>query len=102
MAHQKHQVTEMISQDEDDDRRLYECARKYEIIVKQFDELIGMMDNFTSIPKWQKSPRDNASNAKAVGSLSQPKSNDEIVKTLTRFLHELGANPTDSECSKGT
>jgi len=35
MAHQKHQVTEMISQDEDDDIRLYECARKYEIIVKQ-------------------------------------------------------------------
>lgn len=35
MAHQEHQVAGVISEDLNDERRLYECARKYETIVKQ-------------------------------------------------------------------
>ncbi|KAK7345567.1 hypothetical protein VNO77_16172 [Canavalia gladiata] len=95
MAHQDHQVAEMVSEDVNDERRLYECARKYETIVRQFDELVGLMNNGTSMPKWPKSRRGNASGGRTSVSTSQPNNNEALVQTVTRFLHELRVNPTD-------
>ncbi|KAG4383701.1 hypothetical protein GLYMA_13G140400v4 [Glycine max] len=56
MAHQENQVTGKISEDLDDEKRLYECVRKYEIIVKQFDELMAIMSNGNAVAKtkWRK------------------------------------------------
>ncbi|KAJ1398455.1 hypothetical protein SESBI_31055 [Sesbania bispinosa] len=86
MTRQEHEVAGIISNDaNDDDRRLYECARKYETIVKKVDELLGIMNKGTSVPK----PR-------------KPNNNEALVQTVTRFLHELRANPKDSECSRST
>lgn len=51
MTHQEH--AEIISDEVRDEIRLYECARKYEIIVKQFDELVGIM-NTVPKTKWRK------------------------------------------------
>ncbi|XP_022640941.1 uncharacterized protein LOC111242361 isoform X2 [Vigna radiata var. radiata] len=56
MAHQEY--SGIISDEVRDEIRLYECARKYETIVKQFDELMGIMNNDTTVPipktKWRK------------------------------------------------
>jgi len=35
MSHKEHKAAEIISKDEDDERRLRICAKKYEIIVRQ-------------------------------------------------------------------
>jgi len=35
MSHKEHKAAEIISEDEDDERRLRICAKKYEIIVRQ-------------------------------------------------------------------
>lgn len=100
MDHKMHEVAGIVSTDVDDDRRLYECARKYEIMVKQFDELAGMMNNKTTVPKRRKS-RNGSAGARATVSSSQRNNDEAIVQTVTRFLHELRASPTDSECAKG-
>ncbi|KAG4970536.1 hypothetical protein JHK82_036225 [Glycine max] len=112
MAHQENQVTGKISEDLDDEKRLYECVRKYEIIVKQFDELMAIMSNGNAVAKtkWRKvgSPnaaikegmqgrRGNASGGRAAASSIQTNNNEIVVQTVTRFLHELRNNPTDSE-----
>ncbi|RDX79953.1 hypothetical protein CR513_39560, partial [Mucuna pruriens] len=102
MAHQEHQVAGIISDDvNDDERRLYECARKYETIVRQFDELVEIMSKGIAVPKRRKSRRGSASGGRA-GSSSQPNNNEVLVQTVTRFLHELRTNPSDSECSRST
>ncbi|TKY52925.1 hypothetical protein E2542_SST24447 [Spatholobus suberectus] len=103
MSHQEHQVAGIISEDVNDERRLYECARKYETIVKQFDELVEIMNNGTAVPKkWRKSRRGSASGGRAAVSSSQPNNNEALVQTVTRFLHELRIKPTDSDCSSST
>ncbi|KAJ1398454.1 hypothetical protein SESBI_31054 [Sesbania bispinosa] len=100
MTRQEHEVAGIISKDANDDaRRLFECAKKYETIVKQVDELLGIMNKGTSVHKPRKSRRGSASVAV---SSSQPNNNDALVQTVTRFLHELRANPKDSECSRST
>ncbi|KAL2323254.1 hypothetical protein Fmac_027633 [Flemingia macrophylla] len=97
MAHHEHQLAGIITEDVNDERRLCECARKFEIIVKQFDELVGIMQNGIAVRKWPKNGRGRASGRRANVSSSQPNNNEALVHTVTRFLHELGANPSDSE-----
>ncbi|KAK7355523.1 hypothetical protein VNO80_14781 [Phaseolus coccineus] len=93
MAHQEHKA--IISDEVRDEKRLHECARKYEIILKQFDELVGMMNNGTSLPKtkWQKSRKGTSGGRTS----NQSNTNEAIRQTVTRFLHELRTKPTDSE-----
>ncbi|BAU03273.1 hypothetical protein VIGAN_UM061800 [Vigna angularis var. angularis] len=97
MAHQEHPG--IISDEVRDEIRLYECARKYETIVKQFDELMEIMNNDTTVPKtkWGKSRRGSASDGRA--SSNQSNRNEAIVQTVTRFLHELRTKSTDSDYS---
>ncbi|KOM29790.1 hypothetical protein LR48_Vigan797s000100 [Vigna angularis] len=76
MAHQEHPG--IISDEVRDEIRLYECARKYETIVKQ-------------------SRRGSASDGRA--SSNQSNRNEAIVQTVTRFLHELRTKSTDSDYS---
>ncbi|KAK7267672.1 hypothetical protein RIF29_20350 [Crotalaria pallida] len=98
MSHKEHKVGGMISRDVDDERRLYECVKKYQTIVKQVDELMGMMNNMAIVTKGRKNRKGSASGARASVSSGQHNNNEALVKTVTRFLHELGASPTDSEC----
>ncbi|XP_022640940.1 uncharacterized protein LOC111242361 isoform X1 [Vigna radiata var. radiata] len=102
MAHQEY--SGIISDEVRDEIRLYECARKYETIVKQFDELMGIMNNDTTVPipktKWRKSGRGGASDGRA--SSNQSNRNEAIVQTVTRFLHELRNNSADSNYSART
>ncbi|KAG4397001.1 hypothetical protein AAZX31_10G050800 [Glycine max] len=88
-----------MSEDLDDEKRLYECLRKYETIVKQFEELMGIMSNGNAVPKtkWRKGRRGNASGGGAAASSIQTNNNEVLVQTVTRFLHELRNNPRDSE-----
>ncbi|CAL0321396.1 unnamed protein product [Lupinus luteus] len=94
MAHKQNKFAGISSNEVDDERRLYECVRKYETVVNQIDELMGMMNNIGK--KSRKSRSRSASGARASVSSSQRNNNEALVQTLTRFLHELGANPTDS------
>ncbi|ESW17207.1 hypothetical protein PHAVU_007G220000 [Phaseolus vulgaris] len=91
MTHQENQA-KAISDEVRDEMRLYECARKYEIILKQFDELVGIMNNDTTLPKakWRKGRR---------GASGERTSNQSKLQTVTRFLHQLRTKPTDSEIS---
>ncbi|KAK7279352.1 hypothetical protein RJT34_24401 [Clitoria ternatea] len=100
MAHQEHQVSGAVPEDANDDKRLYECARKYEIIMKQFDELTGLMNNGNAVPKLQKGGKGSASGGKTATSSSQQKKNEELVQTVTKFLKELRTNTTDSESTR--
>ncbi|QCE05969.1 hypothetical protein DEO72_LG9g978 [Vigna unguiculata] len=96
MTHQEH--AEIISDEVRDEIRLYECARKYEIIVKQFDELVGIM-NTVPKTKWRKGGRGGASGRRASSNQNQSNRNEAIVQTVTRFLHELSTKSTDSDSS---
>ncbi|KAI9392717.1 hypothetical protein POPTR_006G127750v4 [Populus trichocarpa] len=61
----------------EDERRLYQCARKYEKIVKQLSE---MMNTRTRLPKRRR-----------------------VSSTITKFLNEMRANPsTDTDGSAST
>ncbi|KAF1860336.1 hypothetical protein Lal_00037675 [Lupinus albus] len=96
MAHKEHRIAGITTNEVDDERRLYECVRKYETVVKQIDELMGMMNNNIGT-KSRKNRSRSASGARASVSSSQRNNNEALVQTLTKFLHELGASPTDSE-----
>ncbi|XP_023518736.1 uncharacterized protein LOC111782160 [Cucurbita pepo subsp. pepo] len=95
----------------DDERRLYECARKYQIIVKQFDQLVEMMDNKKKAMRLSKRRRmfSNSDNNLST-TVTQPTSdsqqncNDDeaFVQTLTRFLHELKTDTTELDNSTRT
>ncbi|RZC83608.1 hypothetical protein C5167_046393 [Papaver somniferum] len=87
---------------EEDDRRQYQCLRKYEAIVKQvcgssvfrFDELIDMMNARTRPPKRRRvssssSSRGSGSATTAAPTPVQPGMDDLFVQTITRFLDEL-------------
>ncbi|XP_038719435.1 uncharacterized protein LOC120012199 isoform X2 [Tripterygium wilfordii] len=69
----------MSNEEEAEVRRLYQCARKYERIVKQFDELIEILDNRTRPPKRRR----------------------VLSSTISRLLRELRANSAtdDPDCS---
>ena len=38
---------------DEDEKRLYQCVKKYKLIVKQFDELVELMNSKTKPPKKQ-------------------------------------------------
>ncbi|XP_026423824.1 uncharacterized protein LOC113320102 isoform X3 [Papaver somniferum] len=76
---------------EEDDRRQYQCLRKYEAIVKQ---LIDMMNARTRPPKRRRvssssSSRGSGSATTAAPTPVQPGMDDLFVQTITRFLDEL-------------
>ncbi|TQD80397.1 hypothetical protein C1H46_034041 [Malus baccata] len=83
----------MSNKEVEEERRLYQCARTYEKIVKQCDELIGMMDTGSKLPKRRK----NSTTAPAPA--SQQEDNEVLVQTITRFLHDLRTNPAEPESS---
>ncbi|KDP44045.1 hypothetical protein JCGZ_05512 [Jatropha curcas] len=74
---------------QDDDARLYNCFNKYEEIVKQvilLDELTESMD-----PRRKTKCRGN--NNGGNGSVLERESFDQvIVKTITKYLHDLNTN----------
>ncbi|KAK4281484.1 hypothetical protein QN277_012969 [Acacia crassicarpa] len=74
---------------DEDDKSLYNCARKYGMIVKQFDELMGILNNTTNTPKSTRGRKASASGTSMVGSSSQPESNVALAEAVTRFLQEL-------------
>ncbi|XP_022143962.1 uncharacterized protein LOC111013747 [Momordica charantia] len=96
----------------DDERRLYECARKYQIIVKQFDQLIEMMDNKTKATRLSKRRRKSsslrASDSSTIAAQPTPScqqnynDDDAFVQTITRFLHELRTDPSELDSSTCT
>ncbi|XP_038719434.1 uncharacterized protein LOC120012199 isoform X1 [Tripterygium wilfordii] len=95
----------MSNEEEAEVRRLYQCARKYERIVKQFDELIEILDNRTRPPKRRRvlsssCSRGSGSSCAPVSS-SQPDNNEVFVQTISRLLRELRANSAtdDPDCS---
>ncbi|XVE76185.1 hypothetical protein DITRI_Ditri12bG0152700 [Diplodiscus trichospermus] len=94
----------MSTEDEEEEKRLYQCLRKYQTIVKQFDQLVEMMDARSRPPKRRRSTRgSNSTNEPA--SANQPGNNGEVfVETITRFLHEVKSNPTtdNPNCSTST
>ncbi|KAJ4704894.1 hypothetical protein OWV82_021738 [Melia azedarach] len=85
-----------MSNEEEDERRLYRCVKKYKKIVKQFDELIEMISSRTKPPKRRRvnSSSGGSSNATTPASSSQPNNNEVFVQTISRFLHELRADST--------
>ncbi|KAF7818616.1 hypothetical protein G2W53_024071 [Senna tora] len=87
---------------EQDEHRLYHCARKYDIIVKQFDELIEMMHSTSTIPKWKRSRIASASGTSVAVKSSRPDHNEALAEKVTRFLNELRISPTDSGFSSST
>ncbi|WCJ34534.1 hypothetical protein M5689_015839 [Euphorbia peplus] len=93
----------MSNEAADDERRLYQCAKKYEQIVKQFDELIEMMNKRARPPKRRKlsSRGGGSSNVTAPGSPIQADNNEVFVQTITKFLDTLQPE-TDASCSKST
>ncbi|KAH9735184.1 CASP-like protein 5A1 [Citrus sinensis] len=88
-------VIQNMSNEQDDERRLYQCVRKYKIIVKQFDELIEMMSARTKPPKRRRvasrcgGSSSNAATTTAPASSSQPDQNEVFVQTISRFLQDL-------------
>ncbi|TYH54530.1 hypothetical protein ES332_D09G175000v1 [Gossypium tomentosum] len=73
-----------MSTEEEEEKRLNQCIRKYQIMIKQ-------------------STRGNNSSNDLAASANQPDDREVIVQTITRFLHELKLNPaTDPKCSTST
>ncbi|KAK7245129.1 hypothetical protein RIF29_39964 [Crotalaria pallida] len=100
-SQEKHEVEGKVSKDGDDER-LCKIARKYETVVKQFGELKEMMANCNKVPKRRTKRRQSTAHGEKIDDSSrQSDSNDEeimkTVKTLKRYLNELGDNPTDYE-----
>ncbi|CAL9002320.1 unnamed protein product [Prunus brigantina] len=84
----------MSNKEVEEERRLYQCARKYEKIVKQFDELIEMMNTRSRLPKRRKN-----STTAAPAPASQHEDNEVLAQTITRFLQDLRTNPAEPDCS---
>ncbi|CAK8543846.1 unnamed protein product [Lathyrus sativus] len=99
MSHNEHKDAEIISKEEDDETRLHTCAKKFETIVKQFDELMEIMDADNTLVKSRKRQKRSRSDASTRVSSHQlhRESNEVILKTVTKFLQELGTNPSDSD-----
>ncbi|EOY07836.1 Uncharacterized protein TCM_022160 [Theobroma cacao] len=91
-----------MSTEEEEENRLYQCLRKYQKIVKQFDELVEMMDVRARPPKRRRNTR-GSSGSIDPPSANQPDNGEAFVQTITRFLHELKSNPTtDPDSSTST
>ncbi|KAK8477632.1 hypothetical protein V6N13_059902 [Hibiscus sabdariffa] len=89
-----------MSREEEEERRLDQCLRKYQTMVKQFDELADMMDARTRAPKRRRNTRGSSSSNEPGASANQPDNGEVLVQTITRFLHDLKPNPTtDPNCS---
>ncbi|CAB4284283.1 unnamed protein product [Prunus armeniaca] len=86
----------MSNKEVEEERRLYQCARKYEKIVKQFDELIEMMNTRSRLPKRRKN---STTAAPAPAPASQHEDNEVFAQTITRFLQDLRTNPAEPDCS---
>ncbi|CAL5194032.1 unnamed protein product [Lathyrus oleraceus] len=95
MSHNEHKGAETISKEVDDETRLHICAKKFETIVKQFNELTGIMDADNTLVKPRKRQKRSGSNGSTSVSSHQlhRESNEVILKTVTKFLQELGTNP---------
>ncbi|XP_057476907.1 uncharacterized protein LOC130764622 [Actinidia eriantha] len=107
-----------MSKEEDVDERQYLYVRKYHKMVKQFDELIEIMDakatqlkrrRVSSSPRKSRStsaggggshvapPPDGRSNSKPAAT-RQLNNNSILVETITRHLQDLkNENPSDSD-----
>ncbi|KAK8632350.1 hypothetical protein V6N13_072744 [Hibiscus sabdariffa] len=84
-------------EEEKEERRLNQCLRKYETMIKQFDELVEMMDVRSRPPKRPRSIRGNNSSNDPAASANH---GEVFVQTITGFLHQLKSNPeTDPTCS---
>ncbi|KAL4339787.1 hypothetical protein GQ457_08G019400 [Hibiscus cannabinus] len=82
-------------EEEKEERRLNQCLRKYETMIKQFDELVEMMDVRSRPPKRARSTRGNNSS-------NEPANQGEVfVQTITGFLHELKSDPNGSTSCPG-
>nr|KJB46550.1 hypothetical protein B456_007G373900 [Gossypium raimondii] len=84
----------------EEEQRLYQCLKKYQTIIKQFDELVESMDVRTR-PLRKSGRGSNSSSNEAATTLTGIQPRDEnnggaLVHTITRFLHELKSNPTSS------
>ncbi|XP_058740323.1 uncharacterized protein LOC131612572 [Vicia villosa] len=99
MSHNEHKAAKIISKEVDDERRLHICAKKYETIIKQFDELMEIMNADNTLVQPRKRQKRSGSNASTSTSSHQlyRESNEVILQTVTKFLQELGANPSDSD-----
>ncbi|KAK8512365.1 hypothetical protein V6N13_096986 [Hibiscus sabdariffa] len=82
-------------EEEKEERRLNQCLRKYETMIKQFDELVEMMEVRSRPPKRPRSTRGNNSS-------NEPANHGEVfVQTITGFLHELKSDPNCSTSCPG-
>ncbi|KAK7285056.1 hypothetical protein RJT34_19814 [Clitoria ternatea] len=87
MSQKKNEVVAGIVLEEvDDEKRIRVYAKKYKTIVRQFDELMRITT--AVLPKRHKGRRGNGSGATNY---------EELIQTVTRFLHELSANSTNLE-----
>ncbi|KAJ0028191.1 hypothetical protein Pint_35630 [Pistacia integerrima] len=95
----------MSTNEQEDERRFYQCVRKYAKILKQFDQLVEMMNARTKPPKRRRVASSSAgrSNATTPVSSSQPDNNEVFVQTISRFLKELRTDSTTNpDCSTST
>ncbi|XVF55466.1 hypothetical protein PTKIN_Ptkin06aG0038400 [Pterospermum kingtungense] len=93
-----------MSTEEDEEKRLCQCFKKYQTIVKQIDELVEIVDVRTRPPKRTRKNTKGSNSSNDPASANQPADNGEVlVQTITRFLHELKPNPTpDPDASTST
>ncbi|KAJ0088059.1 hypothetical protein Patl1_32100 [Pistacia atlantica] len=88
--------------EQEDERRFYQCVRKYAKILKQFDQLVEMMNARTK-PQKRRRVASGRSNATTPVSSSQPDNNEVFVQTISRFLKELRTDSTTNpDCSTST
>ncbi|CAN0926899.1 hypothetical protein LINGRAHAP2_LOCUS35575 [Linum grandiflorum] len=95
-----------MSRIDDGERRLYQCARKYDQIVNQFDVLVEIMTARARPPKRRRisSSRSKSTNDDVAQISPDEAGNDGqvFVETITKFLQELKDEPaveTDSSSS---
>ncbi|CAN1135503.1 hypothetical protein LINPERHAP2_LOCUS8885 [Linum perenne] len=87
---------------DDGERRLYQCARKYDQIVNQFDVLVEMMTTRARRPKRRRISSSSKGANNAVPHVSSYEAGNDgkvFVETITKFLQELSDEPaveTDS------
>ncbi|XVE61710.1 hypothetical protein DITRI_Ditri06bG0061700 [Diplodiscus trichospermus] len=74
----------MSTEEAEEEKRLYQCLRKYQTILKQ-------------------NARGSSSSSDPVSANYQTDNGEMFVQTITRFLHELKSSPTtDPTCSTST
>uniref|UniRef100_A0A2C9V8F4 Uncharacterized protein n=1 Tax=Manihot esculenta TaxID=3983 RepID=A0A2C9V8F4_MANES len=94
----------MSKQEDEDEKRLYQCAKKYEKIVKQFDELMEIMNDRSRPLKRRRRPSSSSKGswkAPRPASPIEAENKEAFVHTITKFLHDLRAK-TDVDFSTST